>query len=257
MHPGHRAGDGNPSERVARTASPTEAQGKTMTTSPDLRTPTRTRTARRAPRGWAAAGIGAGALGVVGIQASMSIGIAYDPAAAGDADAITRGLGGYLPNLLTMHTALMLVTVLLVPFAAGLYRRLAAELPPGSLHAPVAAIGLLLVSVASMLGSGLDTEFLFASFVPDQVVAESVAFYTHWIATIPWLWVGAGLSGVAVAVASLRHGAAPRWIGWVSAVFGAVTLLAGISPLQYLAGFTGPVWVLVVAIGFVAEKRAA
>ncbi|MGD9528011.1 hypothetical protein [Pseudonocardia sp.] len=230
-----------------------------MTTSPDVETTSRLRprTARRAPRGWAAAGIAAGALGVVGIQASASIGVAYDPATAGHADAIARGLGGFVPNLLTMHTAVMLVTVLLVPFAAGLHRRLAADLPPGSLHAPVAAIGLLLVSVASMLGAGLDTEFLFASAMPDQVVAESVAFFTHWIATIPWLWVGAGLSGVAVAVASLHHGATARWIGWVSAVFGVVTLLVGISPLQYLAGFTGPVWVLVVAIGFALEKRTA
>ncbi|MGE3285769.1 MAG: hypothetical protein AB7J32_06650 [Pseudonocardia sp.] len=228
-----------------------------MTTSPDVDTTSRLRPqpARRAPRGWAAAGIAAGALGVVGIQASASIGIAYDPATAGDADAITRGLGAFLPNLLTMHTAVMLVTVLLVPFAAGLYRRLAADLPPGSLHAPVAAAGLLLVSAASMLGAGLDTEFLFASVRPDEVVAESAAFYTHWIATIPWLWVGAGLSGVAVAAASLRHGATARWIGWVSAVFGVVTLVAGISPLQYLAGFTGPVWVLAVAIGFAFEKR--
>lgn len=241
MRPGHRAGD-----------------GVRMTTSPDLESTSRIRPRpRRAPRGWAAAGVAAGALGIVGIQASMSVGGNYDPATAGDATVTTALLGQQIPALLVMHTSVVLVAVLLVPFAAGLHRRLAAELPPGSLHAPVAAIGLLLVSVACLMGSGLNTEFLFAGLSPDLVVAESVDFYTHWVATIPWLWVGAGLSAVAVAVASLRHGATARWIGWVSAVFGVVTLLAGVSPLQYLAGFTGPVWLLVVAVGLAAEKRAA
>jgi hypothetical protein len=56
-------------------------------------------------------------------------------------------------------------------------------------------------------------------------------------------------------VAALRHGAAPRWIGWVSAVLGGLTLIAGVSPLQYMAGFTGPLWLLVVALGFTLGGR--
>ena len=42
---------------------------------------------------------------------------------------------------------------------------------------------------------------------------SSRAIVGHWIGTIPWLWLGAGVTGVAVAVAALRHGAAPRWLG--------------------------------------------
>ena len=55
-------------------------------------------------------------------------------------------------------------------------------------------------------------------------------------------------AGVTVAVAALRHGATSRWIGWVGAVLGGVTLLLGISPLQYMAGMTGPLWLLVTAV---------
>lgn len=212
--------------------------------------------AAAAPKGWAAAGVLGGLAGVVTIQASQSISAVYDPATAGDADAITRAIGTAIPNILVLHTAAMLATLLLVVFAAGLHRRLAAALPPGSLLPPVAASGLLLVSVASLMGSGLDTEFLFAASMPDEVVAESVAFFGHWIGTIPWLWVGAGLSAVAVAAAALRHGATARWLGWVSAVFGVVTLLFGVSPLQYMAGYFGPVWVLIAGIGLLAERRA-
>ena len=64
----------------------------------------------------------------------------------------------------------------------------------------------------------------------------------HWVGTIPWLWVGAGAAGVAVAVAGAAARRRPRWIGWVAAVLGGITLLFGISPLQYMAGFTGPCW---------------
>ena len=56
---------------------------------------------------------------------------------------------------------------------------------------------------------------------------------------------------------ALRDGVLPRWLGWASVVLGTVTALTGISPLQYLAGFTGPVWVLVCAVGiwFATDRR--
>jgi hypothetical protein len=38
-------------------------------------------------------------------------------------------------------------------------------------------------------------------------------------------------------------------------VVGGLTLLLGISPLQYMAGFTGPVMLLVVAAGFALGDR--
>lgn len=88
-----------------------------------------------------------------------------------------------------------------------------------------------------------------------MMVAESGAFYGDWVATIPWLWVGAGLAGVSVGLAALRHGAAPRWIGVVGLALGGIALLAGVSPFQYLAGFVAPVWLLVTALGFALGDR--
>ena len=61
---------------------------------------------------------------------------------------------------------------------------------------------------------------------------------------------------VALAVAALRHGATARWVGWVGAVLGGVTLLLGLSPLQYMAGMTGPIWLLVTALGLALGDRA-
>lgn len=205
---------------------------------------------------WAWAGAAAGLAGVAGIQASMAMGAAYNEETAGDAVAITAEFAGQRTPMLVMHLTLMVTTVLLLVFAAGLQRRLRAALPEFSILPTLAAFGLLLTSAATLLGTGLDTELLFGLGEPGQMVPEVAVVASHWMGTIPWLWVGAGVSGLAVAVAALLFGAVPRWLGWASVVLGGITLLAGISPLQYMAGFVGPVWVLVAGLGFALTGRA-
>ena len=218
---------------------------------------TTTRPADGAPgRGWALAGVGAGVAGLAGIVASMQVDAVYNPASEGDAVKIVDRLAEQVPQILVFHTATMIAVALTVVFAAGLQRRLRAQAPAHSLLPTVAASGLGLVTVAGLMGAGLTTEFVFGVANHEQMVPESAAFFGHWIGTIPWLWMGAGLTGLAVAVAALRHSAAPRWIGWVSVVLGGLTLLFGLSPLQYMAGFVGPLWLLVAAAGFAFGDRA-
>ena len=65
-----------------------------------------------------------------------------------------------------------------------------------------------------------------------------------------------GHRGVAVAVAALRHARPPRWVGWVGAVLGGVTLVRAVFPLQYMAGLTGPIWLLLTALGLALGDRA-
>lgn len=219
--------------------------------------PAEAATVTRTPRAWAATGIAAGLAAIVGIAASMQIDAVYDPAAEGDPEAIVTRLGELVPQILVFHTATMLSTVLLVVFAAGLRRRLADQLPTRSILPDVAAGGLGLVAVAGLLGSGLTTEFVFAVADPSiPLVPETAVLFNHWVGTIPWLWVGAGVAGVAVAVAALRHGGVATWLGWVGLVLGGLTLLLGISPLQYMAGMTGPIWLLVTALGLTLGDRA-
>jgi hypothetical protein len=197
---------------------------------------------------WAASGVVAGIAGLAYIFGGQSVGAVYDdkltPVQQVDA------LADQTPTLIVLHVLTMLMTVAILPFAAGLTRRLRIQAPAGSLLPTVAASGLGLVAVAGLMGAALNTEFLFGM---KQMPTALSQFYGHWIGTVPWLWVGAGVAGVALAVAALRHGAAPRWIGWVSVVLGGVTLLFGISPLEYMAGMTGPIWLTVVAIGFLSE----
>jgi len=205
-------------------------------------------------RTWAWTGVVAGVLGLATIQASLAASVDWEKT-QGDAGAMLSDAAGKQATFLVFHVLAAACAVVIPVFAAGLKRRIDQRVPDGSLHGTVAAWGLVLVSVALLLGSGLDTQFSLALSDPDVLVPESAAFYTDWVATIPWLWLGAGLSGIALAVAALRHSAAPRWIGAVSVVLGGLTLVAGLSPLQYMAGFTGPVWLLVVALGFALGDR--
>lgn len=204
-------------------------------------------------RAWAGTSLLAGLAGIVSIQASMALSVNWVEV-AGDPDAIVADLAERVPTLLVFHTATALCMVLLLVAAAGLTRRLRAGTPVGSLLPTVAGSGLLLTAVAALLGGGLDTQFMFALGTP-ELVASSGSFYSDWVATIPWLWVGAGVSALAVAAAGLRHRAVPRWIAVVSLLLGGLTVLTGVSPFQYLAGMTGPVWLTVVAAGFLLGDR--
>lgn len=185
----------------------------------------------------------------------MSLSPPYDPANPPTAESITAHLAEHIPNLLVFHLTTVVSALLLLVFAAGLRRRLEAQAPAGSLLPGVASIGLLVVAGVQVLGSGLNTEFMFGLFDPELMVATDVSFYSHWVATIPWLWVTAGVSALAVGIAAVRHGAAARWLGAVSLVLGGLIVLVGVSPLQYLAGFVAPIWLLIATLAFALGER--
>jgi hypothetical protein len=213
-------------------------------------------TARRNPRArWAGFGLAAGLSGIVSIVASTATGAVYEKDIAGDAPAIVDRLEQMTPQILIFNTATMLCTLLVLVFAAGLHRDLVRRLGSESLLPLVATFGLLLVSVAGLMGSGLTTEFVFGVRDPDQLVPEAAVFFGHWIGTIPWLWAGAGVTAAVMAIASLRHRAYARWLGWTSAGMGGLMLVFAVSPLQYMAGMLGPVWLTVASAALLLSRR--
>lgn len=222
-------------------------------------TPASYATTSRAPsrsaegRGWVYAGVGAGVTGIAAILGSSFANAVYDPDLAGDAAGLTQKMSEQLAPLLVFHVGATVSALLLVVFAAGLRRHLAQRLPEGSLAPQVASTGLVLVSVALLIGSALDTEFIFGLMDTDLLVPETAVLYGHWVATVPWVWAGAGLAALAVGQSGRSHQAVPRWLTWVSLVLGGLTTLLAISPLQYMAGMTGPLWLLIVAIGLLRK----
>lgn len=207
-------------------------------------------------RTWAYAGIGAGLAGIATIVTSSAVNAVYDHDLAGDAPGILAKLQTQAGWMFAFHSITTLGAVLMVVFAAGLRRRFAATLPADSILPTVAFAGLLGTAVVSVLGAGLDTEFMMSFAAKDgSVDPVNAAMYNHWIGTIPWVWTLAGLSAVSV-FAAARAKVAPRWLGRVGLVLGGLTLVLGISPLEYMAGATGALWLLVTGIGFTVGDKA-
>ncbi|WP_436701524.1 hypothetical protein [Nocardioides sp. BYT-33-1] len=207
------------------------------------------------PTRWALAGLGAGLAGVVMMVSSSMVDAVYDEKIQGDAAAISERLGDQVPQMLAFHLSAMIGAVLMVVFAAGLFRRLRTTVAADSILPLVAFSGVLVTAIMLVVGSGLDTEFIFAAGDPEIVVPEDAAMFNHWIGTVPWCWGLLGLSGITLFGAA-RQGAVPKWIGLVGLLGGGLTLLLGISPLQYMAGMTGPIGLVVIAIGFLAGDKA-
>jgi hypothetical protein len=224
----------------------------------DVRIPAdeRTQTTRSGSRLWALAGLGAGILGVATIVTSSMVDVVYRDEFKGTTDGVAKALEDKTGVLFAFHSITTLGAVLMVVFAAGLLRRL--RRGAGDSIAPIVAFsGLIGTAVVSVLGSGLDTEFMMALATGDKdtVPDSSASLYNNWIGTIPWVWVLAGLAGVAI-YATSRLSVVPRWIGRVGLVMGGLAMLLGISPLEYMAGPVAALWLVVTSIGFLVGDRA-
>ncbi|MFB9730937.1 hypothetical protein [Ornithinimicrobium kibberense] len=209
----------------------------------------------RQSRSWAVTGIGAALAGIGTIVTSSAISAVYDPSLTTPEQVMAK-LETQTGWMFAFHSVTALGAVLTIVFGAGLYRRLRATLPADSSLPLVAFAGMLGTAVVSILGSGLDTEFMLSLATGDGAVAPtSAVIYNHWTGTIPWLWTLAGLTGASLFVAARTH-AVPRWLGRVGLVMGGLTLLLGISPFEYMAGPVAVLWLLVTAIGFTAGDKA-
>jgi hypothetical protein len=206
-----------------------------------------------AGRGWALAGLGAAACGVATIVTSSMVDTVYQEKYQSNLDGFTADLHDKAGVLFAFHSITALGAVLMLVFAAGLHRRLRAAMPD-SIVPTVAGAALAGTAVVSILGSGLDTEFMMALATNGEVPDSSAAIYNNWIGTVPWLWTLAGLAGLGLYVAA-RQGVVTRWVGRVGLVLGGLTVLLGISPLEYMSGVTGALWLLVTSCGFAFGDR--
>ena len=209
----------------------------------------------RQSRLWALFGIGSALLGAGTIVTSSAVSAVYDPSLT-TPEQIAAELETQTSWMYAFHSITVVGAIFMIVFGAGIYRRLRSTLPADSVLPLVAFAGMLGTAVVSILGSGLDTEFMRAlASGGEGVTATSATMYNHWIGTIPWLWTLAGLTGISLYLAARSHAALPRWMGRVGLVMGGLTLLMGISPFEYMAGVVAVPWLLVTAIGFTAGDK--
>lgn len=213
----------------------------------------------RGTRLWALAGVGAAVLGAVTTVSSSMVDAVYNPDIVEHDKGIIADLRGDVVAMFVMHHALTIGAVLMLVFAAGLHRRLR-QVAADSLAPTIAFAGLAGTAVVSILGAGLDTEFMTPLATGERPFSESsAAMFNHWTGTIPWLWTLAGLAGLAIWSVA-RRGGAPRWMGRVGLVLGGLTVVAGVSPAEYMAIVPGVLWLLATSLGFLLgdkQHRAA
>lgn len=204
---------------------------------------------------WPLAGLAAAACGIAMVVSSQGFGFSDDETILADADRFSRVLADQRHHLLPFLVATTLGALLLVVFAAGLRRHLAAQEPASSTLPDIAGAGLVLVAVMLLVGGGISTELWWGLGDLDLADPDALQAMYHLVATMAWVWAGAGLTSLVVAWAALRHGSAARWIGWVSTVLGTLTLAVSVLPVQYMSAMVGVVWLLIVSIGFTLAVR--
>ena len=206
--------------------------------------------------GWAWSGVAAGVCGLATFVLAPMVVSEWSDELMSDNSLLATELADSEAIVWATQVLTSLTALLLVVFAAGLRRRLAAQEPVGSLLPTVAFSGALLTAAMSLAGGGISTE-LFWSLTQDVGATDPDNLGAHLAIfnTIPWVWAGMGLTAGAVAVAALRHGSVQRWIGWVSVVFAGLVLATQLIPGQYMALLPGSLWLVVAGIGLARRER--
>jgi hypothetical protein len=163
---------------------------------------------------------------------------------ADNADVLAE-LDGKAPWVWAFQTSGVALSILLVIFAVGLRRRLSGQEPAGSLVPDLAALGLILMSVMTLVGTGISTEMFHALRHTDEVDPDTIAGHLALYNTMAWVWAG-GLLTTGAIVAAARHGSVSRRLGRFAAVMTALVALTQILPFQYLAVLPMAIFLIVV-----------
>jgi hypothetical protein len=142
------------------------------------------------------------------------------------------------------------IGAILIVFAAasllyfgGWLRRLLrdAEGPDGILSAVVFGAAVVFSAGASVAGSiHLALPDLADDINPVALQAINGIDYDMFF----FFPVGLGTLVLATGISAVRHGALPKWLGWVSVVLGVIFF----TPAFFIVFFVGPLWFLVVSI---------
>ena len=145
-----------------------------------------------------------------------------------------------------------LASVALLFFAGWLRRFLRdAEGPTGILSA-VSFAGAIILAV----GLATSAAFAFATAdVADDITDPTVVQSLNALSWGYWIPFAAGVITMflAAGISVIRHGALPKWLGWVAIVAGVLMF----TPAFFVAGPVAALWILVVSIFSARRARAA
>ncbi|MYS92935.1 MULTISPECIES: hypothetical protein [Streptomyces] len=208
-------------------------------------------------RGWAWAGIVTALGGLVAFVASTPLYPFEDSDLIDNARMVDRLDGPAMWWVFVLQVTFTATALAAVVFGAGLRRRLDRQSPAGSLVPATAYLGMLLVGVMSLVGSGMGTELFHNLRMSDKTDPDTIIADFADINTYGWVWSGLLLTAAALVVAAFRQGAVSRWIGVVSLIFGFLLLVTQLTPFQYMALFVGVPYLLILGAGFAFGRGRA
>jgi hypothetical protein len=113
----------------------------------------------------------------------------------------------------------------------------------------VAFAGAVIVALAAAIDGTIS--FAIAEAVDDIDATQVQTLQALWDNDFVPFALGAQVLWFALGISIVRHGALPKWLGWVAIVFG----IASLTPAGFLAFLLGAVWILVVSIMLAMRAR--
>jgi hypothetical protein len=139
---------------------------------------------------------------------------------------------------------------LLIFFFAHVRKVLHAAEGEGGRLSLLAVIGASIIALAAAIDGTIS--FAIAEAADDIEPASVQTLQALWDNDFVPFALGAQVLWFAVGLSIVRHGALPKWLGWVAIVFG----VASLTPAGFFAFLAGIVWILVVSIMLTQRARA-
>lgn len=135
-----------------------------------------------------------------------------------------------------------IAATLLVFFAGTLRGVLRAAEGPGGVLSAVAFAGAIILAVGATIDGTIS--FALADRANDIDPTAVQALQALWDNDFLPLAVGTQVFLLAAGLSVVRHGAVPRWFGWVAIVFA----LVAVTPIGFFGFFGGALWIAAVSV---------
>jgi hypothetical protein len=140
---------------------------------------------------------------------------------------------------------------LLIFFAGYLRKVLSAAEGPGGVLSAVALVGAAILAVGAALDATLS--FALAETADDIEPASVQTLQALWDNDFMPFAIGNQVFLLASGLSVVRHGALPKWLGWVAIVLGVIA----VTPIGFAAFIGGAIWIAIVSVMLSLRLRSA
>jgi len=140
---------------------------------------------------------------------------------------------------------------LLIFFGAYLRKVLSAAEGPGGMLSAAALAGAAVMAVGIAIDQTIS--FALAEAAQDVEPGAVQALQALWDRDFLPIAVGQVVFLLASGISLVRHGALPRWLGWIAIALA----LIGLTPIGFVGFFGGGIWIAVVSVLLALRVRSA